>query len=128
MKKNILLFLFSILIIAGFSQSYNMQTDTITLSCTTNDTLYDSGGNGASYNNNEIFFFTVCPSSPTEAVGFEFNSANFGDGDYVCVFDGPDALSPLLDCYNNVNPVLLNKTTRATVSNVSRCLTFQLYS
>ena len=128
--KNIFLSILTILGVFGVNAQtvYTMQNDSVVLDCSIGGVLHDSGGNGTSYGNNESFFFTVCPGSPNEAIAFDFNSENFGDGDYVCVFDGTDNFAPLIDCYNNVNPVILNQVIRATVSNASRCLTFQFYS
>lgn len=130
MMKKIFLSILTVFLVLGVNAQtvYTMQNDSVTLDCNIGGVLHDSGGSGASYANNESFFFTVCPNSPTEAIGFDFNSAAFGDGDYVCVFDGTDNFAPLMDCYNNVNPITLNQVTRATVSNTSRCLTFQFYS
>ena len=107
---------------------YNMQNSTDTLDCSIGGVLYDSGGNGTSYGNDELFFFTICPDNTTQSIAFDFNSASFGAGDYVCVYDGVDNTAPLLDCYNGVNPIILNKVVRATTANISGCLTFQFYS
>ena len=130
MIKKIIFSLIFPLVFATISAQtiFNMHTSTDTLDCNIGGILYDSGGSGSSYANNELFFFTICSDDITQSTAFDFNAASFGAGDYVCVYDGVDVSAPLLNCYNNVNPVPINQIVRATTSNISGCLTFQFYS
>lgn len=129
MKKIFTLLFVTFGIVLNAQTNYIFQNDSIILDCAVGGLLHNPGGNGNSYNNNETFLFTVCPNSSVgESVGYDFNDANFGGGDYVCVYDGTTVAAPLLDCYNNVTPVSIDSLVRASSSNPTGCLTFQFYA
>ena len=71
--------------------------------------LTDSGGEDDPYGNNEFLTFTVDAGSPLEVfflAPVDIEPAAPGPGqpfDYLILFDGPDALSPVLDTlYGNL--------------------------
>lgn len=74
---------------------YNM-SDTIVDDCI--GTLYDSGGLGSIYDNNENFTFTI-ETEGVISISF-LNEFCLDDGfDFLSIYDGPDTGSPLLATY-----------------------------
>ncbi|MEM6725520.1 MAG: proprotein convertase P-domain-containing protein, partial [Bacteroidota bacterium] len=109
-------------------QFFNIdQVDGMTLNVCAGS-LSDSGTDTGDYDNNENFITTICPDGNSDPVVF-FNVANFDilDGDQVCIFDGPDNVSPLIGCYNNSVPIF-NSGVSSSASNLTGCLTVQFLS
>ena len=73
-------------------------------------TIYDSGGASADYGANEDAQITISPLGASSVdLTFPFfdiepGSASNCDYDYIEIFDGPSAASPLIDRYCNDNP------------------------
>ncbi len=57
--------------------------------------LFDSGGDGIIYENNENFTFTVCTDSPINIV-FQTEFCLENGLDFLTIYDGVDILSPIL--------------------------------
>ena len=93
------------------------------LSC--GDTLYDSGGPGGDYGENENFNTTICPDSTNHTVTLSFLDLKTQQGqDILSVYDGPDTLAPLIMAYSgNPNPAPV-----VTATNATGCLTVQFFS
>jgi hypothetical protein len=59
--------------------------------------FYDSGGAGASYQNNETFTKTIFPDAPNSLVQVVFNSfATENNYDGLLIYNGPNTASPLI--------------------------------
>jgi len=73
MRKHILFAVFLVVSIGLNAQNYNMSTGTVN---TCSGTFYDSGGNGGTYAANELYTYTICPSTPGAKVVLNFSSFN----------------------------------------------------
>ncbi len=71
------------------------------------DLFTDSGGSTGTYQNNEDETYLLCPSGPNELIQLEFTLVDIevsafsgaaigGCWDYLSIYDGPDATSPIL--------------------------------
>ncbi len=98
------------------AQTYNMSNNTVT-SCA--GTLYDSGGELGSYNNDEVFSFTICPTSFDECIALNFENLNTEIGsDFLFIYDGEDATGePLTSSFSGT------LTPGATFRSTAGCLT-----
>jgi len=101
------------------AQTYNISNSSVT---TCGGTFYDSGGSGSNYGINELYTFTICPSTPGYKVSVNFTTFNIEDGwDFLTVYDGTNTSAPTLGTYTGTSgPGLAS----ATPSNSSGCLTF----
>jgi uncharacterized protein (TIGR02145 family) len=81
--------------------SFNMTDSTVT-TCTGN--FYDSGGLEGNYLDNENFTMTFYPAMPGAVIlaGFIAFSTETGY-DFLRIYDGPDAESPLIGTYHGTN-------------------------
>ncbi|MEO8588764.1 MAG: CUB domain-containing protein [Flavobacteriales bacterium] len=87
-------------------------------------TVYDSGGAGANYANNQNYSTTYCPTIPGQAVTLNFTAFNTEAGfDYVTIHNGPTAGSPVVGSFSgNCNPGSFTST------DPSGCITLQFTS
>lgn len=66
-----------------------------------NDTVYDSGGAGSNYSNNENIITTICPDNTMNRITATFNSFDVeSTWDALYVFNGPTTSSPQFDSGN----------------------------
>ena len=110
------------------AQNFNLNaTTTVNLNCTSGGVLYDSGGSTASYAANQNFAYTICTNgNPLSA---QVVSVLMGTGDFLAVFDGTNTItSPLLFIFDPNNSLAPGTQLRASATNVSGCLTFQMSS
>ncbi|MDX1652294.1 MAG: proprotein convertase P-domain-containing protein, partial [Brumimicrobium sp.] len=112
-----LLFLSTTLFLSA--QNYNMTNGSIS-SCS--GTFYDSGGNGGNYGNNQLFTFTICPSTPGAFATVNFTFFDIENNwDFLTIYDGNNTGAPSLGTYTGTTgPGFV----AATASNASGCLTF----
>jgi hypothetical protein len=107
----------------GYTDFWNLidQKFTTNASVVALDTIYDSGGPGFSYYNNEAYSYTVSVNENSR-VYFLFLLLNLEENfDTLWVFDGPDETSPLIDFYSGDSiPSLITST--------SNFLTLKFYS
>lgn len=98
-----------------FSQTYNMTNGTFN---TCSGSFYDSGGPSGNYGTNQNMTITFCSSTPGQQIYLQFTAFNiFSNLDYLYVYNGPNAASPLLGTYTGAN-------SPGTVSSTNGCLTF----
>jgi len=93
-----ILFLISVLILfIGLSLNVNGQTyiisDTEINTC--GGTIYDTGGAGANYGNNEEFTMVVC-SDNGSVISLQFTQFNLAAGDLISIYNGVGGLTNLL--------------------------------
>lgn len=97
-------------------------------------TLYDSGGPLGDYSFNEDFTFKICPNAPSACITFTLEyynleaAANFGTGDYLTFFDGPDAKSFPIAILGGADFESGGGGVCYTVQAASGCLTVQFTS
>jgi hypothetical protein len=115
MKKSLLLiFLFATTSFVATAQTYNMGNTTVT---SATGTLYDSGGAGGNYLDNEDYTFTICPSGGASCINLIFASLSLETCcDYIRVYDGSNAGGILLGQYNGA-------ALPPTLNALSGCLT-----
>lgn len=120
MKKNLLLiFLFTTTSFVTIAQTYNMGNNTVT---SATGTLYDSGGAGGNYLDNEDYTFTICPSGGASCINLIFASLSLETCcDYIRVYDGSNASGILLGQYNGA-------ALPPTLNALSGCLTVVFHS
>ncbi|KAA3625392.1 MAG: hypothetical protein DWQ02_21820, partial [Bacteroidetes bacterium] len=107
--------------IMATSQTYNMQNGTVN---TCSGTLYDSGGPGGTYQNNELLTFTICPDNPGDLTQVTFTSFSLEPSfDYLYFWDGPNTSSTYLGSYTGSN-----SPGTMTSTDPSGCLTIQFIS
>lgn len=87
----------------------NKLTDCRTVPCS--DTLYDLGGPGCNYFNDEDFTWTLSPTNAT-GVSLTFSSFDLESGwDSLWIYNGPTTASPLLGRYSGTtNPGTITAT------------------
>lgn len=102
----------------GAGQTINLHNGA---SSTCGGTLYDSGGSGATYGNNQNITFTLCPDQPGAAIVLNFSEFTLGSGDLVELFDGNSAAAAELGGY--IGSDLQGQTVQATPLNSSGCIT-----
>ncbi|MCC7244206.1 MAG: hypothetical protein IT269_00885, partial [Saprospiraceae bacterium] len=87
------------LCIEPFVNEYVMGQTTSAASCT--GILYDSGGSGGNYGNNQTLEFNICPQEFHQCIlltveNYDIeNALGFGTGDFLRVYAGPNASSGL---------------------------------
>jgi gliding motility-associated-like protein len=79
-----------------FSQTYLISSGGTVTTCS--GTLYDSGGAGGSYGNNENYTITICGDLAGATMTLEFTEFNLESPtyDYVTIYDGPTTGSPAI--------------------------------
>ena len=122
--------IFFILIAIGtttFSQSIiNMQNGNISVDCSTGAILYDNGGSGSNYSNNQDLILTLCPASTGAYITINFSSFDVESGyDYLEIYNGSSTTSPLIQSYDNTNTP---GTSTIQSSDASGCLTLYFHS
>ncbi len=128
MKRFFILVLCVFATLCVFSQNFNLNaTTTVNLNCASGGVLYDSGGAAASYPANQNFAYTICTNgNPLSA---QVVSVLMGTGDFLAVFDGTNTItSPLLFVFDANNSLASGAQLRASATNLSGCLTFQMSS
>lgn len=91
--------------------------------------VYDTGGPGGSYTNNQNYTVTYCPDLPGEVVTINFNSFSvepagfFGPYDYLSIFNGPNNGSAQMGTWTGTN-----SPGSITSTHPSGCLTIQFVS
>lgn len=116
------------------AQNFNLQNGNFTVDCNTGGVLYDSGGPGGNYGNNENIIMTICPNNPGFGVFATMVQVNIPEPDQLCIYDGDDNSAPLLpgnfagDCLANNTDLENGAVFQATVGNTSGCLTFEFSS
>lgn len=89
-----------------------------------NGTIYDSGGPGGSYSNNEDTTYTICPSDPFDCLILEFSDlALEPQRDFIRIYEGIDVTGTLLA---NTSSLDLSNSFRVLTS--SSCVTIQFTS
>lgn len=109
--------------LAGTAQSINLHSGAES-SCS--GTLYDSGGSGANYGNNQNITFTLCPDQPGAAVILQFTQFALGAGDYLEIYDGNTSAAADLGTY--IGTDLQGQTVQASPLNSSGCITIVFVS
>ena len=106
----------------SFAQNINFAADTITVDCTTGAVLFDSGGAGADYGNNQNIEMTICPSNATQGLVLSWNTNSIAQGDQLCAFDGLGVTNQLLGCFDQSNGT--TQDIRSTITNPNNgCIT-----
>lgn len=81
----------------------NMPINSSTTADGCTGTLYDAGG-ALNYPDNSVNYITISPSGAS-TVSLVFSAFDYAPGDYIAIYDGPDALSPLIGNFGgNVSP------------------------
>ena len=84
--------------------------------------IYDSGGPGGDYNNNENIIETYCSNSPGDCIYINFLMFRTeACCDFLTIYDGPNTSAPIIGTYGGVN-------SPGTVSSSGGCLTFEWIS
>src|SRR5690554_2033478 len=69
------------------AQNYNMTNGGSISTCS--GTFYDSGGSGGDYGSNETLVYTICPSTPGQAIQVNFTSFDLENSyDNLSIYDG----------------------------------------
>jgi len=107
------------------SVEYLMQNTTVS-TCT--GTFYDSGGASQDYDDNEDFTMTFLPVQTGDKVRITFSSFNVEwesscDYDWLKIYDGPTASSPLIGTYCGTD-----SPGEVTATNAQGALTFRFHS
>ena len=93
--KNLLILLITLFIESYVSAQIPEFSISDTLVSICDGRLFDSGGEGIIYGNNENFTFTVCTDSPINIV-FQNEFCVENGLDFLTIYDGPDISSPTL--------------------------------
>ncbi|PKP15965.1 MAG: adhesin, partial [Bacteroidetes bacterium HGW-Bacteroidetes-23] len=104
--------------LSAWSQGVNATTQLVPPAC--GGTFTDPGGASGNYGNNANVTTTICPENGTDLVTVSFLSfALENNWDFLRIYDGPSAASPLIGSYtgNNIPPDV-------TSSTPGGCLTF----
>jgi hypothetical protein len=97
-------------------------TGTATTQTTCTGILYDSGGSGSDYDNDEDAQITISPTGAATIdlsfISFDIEPGSAGNCDYdwLEIFDGPTTGSPLIDRYCNDNMPTSLSTTGGSVT------------
>lgn len=91
-------------------------------------TIFDSGGPGANYQNNEVWEETFCPWKPGDVVTLDFSQFNIENGwDFFSIYDGPTTGAPLIGTFTGTgSPGVVSATINP--SNPGGCLTVRFTS
>lgn len=105
-------------------------TPVLNVNCATGSTLFDSGGNGSTYSNNENSVITVCPGSPGFGVFTTMDLMEIQDGDQITIYNGNSTASPSYpDMPLDINTTYgIGAQFQSTVGNPTGCLTFEFSS
>ena len=135
MKKKLLSILTLFFTLSIYAQDIEIDTlgipvAAIVYDCTSAANLYDSGGGGASYADNENFVLIICPQTAGYGVFASMLQMDIADGDVLNIYDGANTSAPLfsdmpLDENTNYS---LNAQFQSSTSNTSGCLTFEFIS
>ena len=68
-------------------------------------TIYDSGGSGSQYANNENIKVTFCSMTPGQQIKFILSGINIASGDTLRVYNGKNTSYPLLMLYTNTGTI-----------------------
>lgn len=114
---------FCMLLIISNGNSVNAQTYLMSPAgsdVTCNGNFYDSGDIGGAYSNNENSTHTFCPATAGAMLEVAFTAFDIElNYDFLSIYDGPTAASPLIGTYNGtVSPGTVTST------DPSGCLTF----
>ncbi len=118
MKIYYLLFLVILFNFTVKSQTYTIDQNGSHATCSA--TLYDSGGSGGNYANNENNIIKFCSNNST-CIKVVFTSFNLDSNDYLYIYNGPNTASQLL-------AVLTGNSLPPSYSSFFGCLTFQFVS
>lgn len=92
---------FSVPVMVNNENCFIMNGNPVT---TCSGTFYDNGGLG-NYTNNANLTQTFAPSTPGQMLQFDFTSFTVETGfDELTIFNGPDALSPVIGIFDTSNP------------------------
>jgi gliding motility-associated-like protein len=119
-------FFFCLIVLApviGAAQTFNLHNG-VESSCS--GTLYDSGGSGANYGNNQNITFTLCPDQSGAAIVLDFTQFALGAGDVLQVYDGNSTAAADLGAY--IGSDLQGQTVQGSPLNTSGCLTIVFQS
>ncbi|NRA92073.1 MAG: PKD domain-containing protein, partial [Psychroserpens sp.] len=90
------------------------------------DIFYDSGGPAGNYGNDENIVTTICPENAGDFISLNFNTFSTQlNVDILTIYDGPDALSPIVGTFSGVaGPGIVT----ASAANTSGCITLEFIS
>lgn len=86
--------------------------------------LVDSGLSAGDYGNNQNFTATICAQAPETICNLYWTVCDLGTGDFIEIFDGPNASSPLIGTFT-LNDL---QATDITSTNANGCLTVHFVS
>jgi len=89
-------------------------------------TFIDSGAFG-DYSANENFTYTICPSTPGQAIELDFSDITIDSTDTMTVYDGNSTAAPVLATFSGVWG-LTNVVLAGTTANATGCLTIEFVS
>ena len=89
-------------------------------------TFVDAGGFG-DYSANENFTYTICPSTPGQAVELDFSDITIDATDTMTIYDGNSTAAPILTTFSGVWG-LNNVVIAGTTANATGCLTIEFVS
>lgn len=120
--KHLFTLLFSVFVLSGIAQTYNMSNTNIT---TCSGTVYDPGGT-SDYSNSQDFTMTICPSTAGSKIQINFTTFNTElNYDFLYVYDGNSIAAPSLGVYaGTAGPGLV----QATAGNASGCITLRWHT
>jgi gliding motility-associated-like protein len=133
-KKVFLIYLQFLSILLLTAQNFNFQPGTFVVDCSSGGVLFDSGGPGANYGNNENTVMTICPGNPGFGVFATIAVNDIPQPDALCIYDGNNTSAPLLpgnfngDCFSNNTDLEAGGVFQSSVANSSGCLTFEFNS
>lgn len=88
MKTILLTITFFCCLFISNAATFNLDATTNnTIITTSGDTLYDSGGSGNVYGNNNDFSITIAPTRATK-IAINVNIIDFNTGDSLCIYEG----------------------------------------
>ncbi len=123
MLKAITSFLLTVLLVStqSIAQTYEIDNVNGTTINTCSGTFYDSGGSGGNYLNGESYSVTICATTPSQQVVFDFTSWNVEDQsscswDAFYIYDGTSSGSPLRGVYCSSSP--------GTIKSIADCFHF----
>ncbi len=86
-------------------------------------TIYDPGGAGGNYSNNQNTVTTYCPSVPGQVVSLNFSAFSVTAPDVLTVYDGANINAPVLGSFAGTGlPGVV------TATNPGGCITLQFFS
>lgn len=108
MRKLAVLLTLMVSLLANHLSAQTYQLGATATYTTCSGTVYDSGGPGGDYSNNEYSEIRFITNSADHIFRLEFTSFDLAPGDYLYVYNGPYPMSPLLGAFtgNTLPPVL----------------------